>query len=158
MAMMQIVPRIFSPPGSTGGSGTGVRTMKVLSSLLAVLALALVMGCQSSERSDVSTSAMSDGASCDPAMCGGCPSADKGGCASSKASEADMGALSDPGGAACPSKPGCCPDAAKGCAKPCPEHASKHPQCDPSKCDPKNCDPLNCDPRNCDKPDRCPGR
>jgi hypothetical protein len=122
--------------------------MKVLLSLLAACALALVIGCQSTERGDVSAGAMSDGSGCNPAMCGGCSSASKETCSSSQASDADLGALSDQGGA---------------CARPCPEHAQKHPDCDPRKCDPgkcrsENCDPSKCDPKNCDKPDCCAGR
>ncbi|MDY7109247.1 MAG: hypothetical protein SYC29_11490 [Planctomycetota bacterium] len=122
--------------------------MKVLTSLLAALALALVIGCQSAERSEISAGAMSDGSGCSAAMCGGCSSAGKEACASEKAPEADMGALSDDGGA---------------CARPCPEHAQKHPECDPRNCDPRNCasencDPAKCDPKNCDKPDCCAGR
>ena len=123
--------------------------MKLVSSLLVVLALIFVVGCKSTETSNVATGAMGDGSSCNPAACGACPSAQKGACPSGKTSDADMGALSEPG--SCPSKPGCCPDAAKGCVKPCPEHAVKHPQCDP-----KNCNPLNCDPKNCGKPAGCP--
>lgn len=132
--------------------------MKVLTSLLAALALALVIGCQSTERGDVSAGAMSDEAGCNVAMCGGCSSASKESCASSQASDVDMGALPDQGPA---------------CAKPCPEHAQKHPEggprkCDPRKCGPQNCDPGKCaseqcdpgkcDPKNCDKPDCCAGR
>ena len=118
--------------------------MKLVSSLLVVLALIFVVGCKSTETSNVATGAMGDGSSCNPAACGACPSAQKGACPSGKTTDADMGALSEQG--SCPSKPGCCPDAARGCVKPCPEHAVKHPQCDPK----------NCDPKNCGKPAGCP--